>query len=145
MTMVQPEAAQLLYEQGWATRLGIARCDLGMLMTAQEHIAFNQTVNLPAVRAYRRDVEQRTPMVVEALLSEGLDEPVPETRFRQVLEAGMIGSINPCWLERFLMHRSRAWWLSSVIWHQAALLLGEAPWLRRRAGGLLSMTPGGKS
>jgi hypothetical protein len=145
MTMVEHDAPQILYQKGWATRLGIARCDLGVQMTAQEHSTFNDTVNLPAVRAYRRDVEQRNQMVVEALLSEDLDELVQETRFRQVVEAGSIGSINTPWLERFLMHRSRAWWLSSVIWHQAAHLLGEAPWLRRRANVLLSITPIGKS
>ena len=145
MTMVEHDAPQVLYQKGWSTHLGIARCDIGVMMTAQEHSTFNDTVNLPAVRAYRRDVEQRTQMVLETLLSEGLDELVQETRFRQVLEAGIIGSINTSWLERFLMHRSRAWWLSSVIWHQAAHLLGEAPWLRRRAGVLLSMTSIDKS
>jgi len=145
MTIVEHDAPQVLHQKGWSTRLGVARCDIGVLMTAEECSVFNETVDLAAVYAYRSDVEQRTQLVVEELRNENLVALVQETRFRQVLEAGVIGPPDTSWLERYLMNRSRAWWLSSIIWHQAAHLLGEAPRLRHRANVPLSVTPISKS
>ena len=133
-TMLEHNTRQVFEREGWFDRLGIERRDVGMLMGAEECRAFNLRINLPALRIYRTNVEQRTRLTVEALREEDLDELVPAEPFRQILETGVIGDRSAPWLERFLANRSKAWWLSSIIWHQTAYVLGEAAYLRRQAG-----------
>lgn len=133
-TMLEQQPAQVFEQQNWFERLGVARRDVGILMSAQECRAFNLCINLPALRMYRAEVEQRTRLVVENLQAEKLEDLIPAQHFRLVLEAGVIGEQNAPWLERFLANRPKAWWLASIIWHQAAYLLGEAAYLRRQAG-----------
>jgi hypothetical protein len=139
LTMLEREALQVLDQNRLFDRLGVAHRDIGAAMSADECLSFNTTVDLAALRTYYAEVELRTQTVVEALWSEELSELVPETRFRQVMQAGAIGEPDGVWLERFLMNRSKAWWLSSVIWHQTTHLLGEATWLRHQAGAPLNM------
>ncbi|GHO63135.1 hypothetical protein KSC_020270 [Ktedonobacter sp. SOSP1-52] len=133
-TMLQQNTHQVFEQDGWFDRLGVERHGIGMFMGAEECRAFNLRINLPALRLYRTDVEQRTRLTVDALRDEDLDEWVSAQHFRQVLETGVIGEQSAPWLERFLANRPKAWWLSSIIWHQTAYVLGEAASLRRQAG-----------
>ncbi|GHO68412.1 hypothetical protein KSC_073040 [Ktedonobacter sp. SOSP1-52] len=133
-TMLQQNTYQVFEQDGWFDRLGVERHDIGMFMGAEACRAFNLRINLPALRLYRTDVEQRTRLTVDALRDEDLDEWVSAQHFRQVLETGVIGEQSAPWLERFLANRPKAWWLSSIIWHQTAYVLGEAASLRRQAG-----------
>ncbi|GHO84955.1 DinB family protein [Dictyobacter formicarum] len=134
ITMLGHGLPQVLLDKNWVERLGCERRDMGGLMTVEECQAFNATIDPVEVRAYRQDVELRTRLVVESLRSEELDDMVPENHFQQVLATGVLGGHNAIWLERFLQHRSRGWWLSSIIWHQSAYLLGEAAFVRHQTG-----------
>lgn len=133
-TMLEHNARQVFEQDGWFDRLGIERRDVGMLMDAEECRAFNLRIDLSALRMYRTQVEQRTRLTVEALREEDLEELIPAHSFHRVLRTGVIGEQRAPWLERFLANRPQAWWLSSIIWHQTASLLGEAAYLRRQAG-----------
>lgn len=132
VTMLEQDTAQIFEQKGWFTRLEIERRDVGMLMNAEECHAFNYRINLPALYMYRADVEQRTRLVIETSRGKDLEELVEEEHFRRVLDTGVIGNQDAPWLERFLVDRPKVWWLSSIIWHQTAYLLGEAAFLRRQ-------------
>ncbi|HET8842376.1 MAG TPA: DinB family protein [Ktedonobacteraceae bacterium] len=134
VTMLKPGASQIFEQKAWFTSLGVKRRDVGISMSAQECHVFNRSIELPALRLYRQEVEQRTRMLVETLQDMDLEETVQQQHFLCVLETGALGTRSVPWLERFLVDRAKAWWLSSIIWRQTASLLGEGVYLRRHFG-----------
>lgn len=132
LAMVERDAAQVIHREDWRLQLGNPSLDLGVLMSVEERRAFNNQINGAALRRYRTAVGQRTHSCIEMLPTGSLADIVPEEHFRRIIVGGLSSGTRLSWLERFLANRSRAWWLSSVIWFQSAVLLGEARHLRQQ-------------
>jgi hypothetical protein len=143
LTMLERDASQVVHREDWRLQLGNPSLDLGVLMSVEERCAFNNQINGAALRRYRTAVGQRTHHCIERLPTGSLADIVSEEHFRQVIAGGLPSVARNFWLERFLASRPRAWWLSSVIWFQAAVLLGEARQLRQQIHPFFShLSPG---
>jgi hypothetical protein len=68
-----------------------------------------------------------------------LEDVVDEAHLRQVFAQGIVGNERARWVEQFFAKRTKAWWLSFVIWHSAEHLFGEALCVRSQAGIALGM------
>lgn len=132
LTMVEPEGSQVIHRENCCLHLGNPSLDLGVLMSVEERRTFNRQINGTTLHKYRTAVRQRTHHCIEMLPTDALAATVSEEHFRRVIAEGLPSIARVPWLERFLASRSRAWWLSSVIWFQSAVLLGEARQLRQQ-------------
>ena len=63
-----------VFDDGWARRMNVARCDMGTGMTADEVAELTGRAAVAAVRAYRSAVGRRTREVVRGLRPEAWDE-----------------------------------------------------------------------
>jgi hypothetical protein len=122
VNMVVTTGQQVL-DDGWSSRFGLDRVDVGHAMTGDELTEFAARADIAAVRAYRDAVGLKTRAVVAALNAAGWDEPVSPADAARV----------PDWFTVFV-GQSRSFELgTSAITHNA-IHLGEAVTLRRLAG-----------
>jgi hypothetical protein len=63
-----------------------------------------------------------------------LGSVVDESHLHELFEQGIIDNKRARWVEQFFAKRTKAWWLSFVIWHSAEHLYGEALCVRSQAG-----------
>jgi hypothetical protein len=110
-------------DEGWTSRLGVLRTDVGNGMTEDELNEFARHVDVAAVHAYRDAVGLRTRDVVATLGSASWGEPVSPADAARV----------PDWFKVFV-GQSRALELgTSAITHNA-IHLGEAVTIRSLTG-----------
>lgn len=82
--------SQVLHTQNWLKRLNITARDTGNAMDAAETAAFNRSIDIAALRAYRLAVGRRTRAIAQRLTPSQLRQPVDPARIRLVLEQGAV-------------------------------------------------------
>jgi len=116
-------AGQQVLDQGWSSRLGVLRTDVGSGMTEDELTEFATSADIAAIRAYRDAVGRRTRDVVEALGPASWAELVSPADAARA----------PDWFKVFV-GQPRAFELgTSAITHNA-IHLGEAVTIRSLVG-----------
>jgi hypothetical protein len=111
-------------DEGWFSRLGVTRTDVGNGMTEDELSEFAARVDVAAVRAYRDAVGLRTRDVVATLAPARWVEPV------SAVDAARV----PEWFTVF-EGQSRAFELATSAITHNAMHLGEAVTIRSLAAG----------
>jgi DinB superfamily len=132
-TLIQHDRSQILDEE-WLSRMNVPRRDVGTGMTREECTTFNQTVNIPELRAYWIAVGQAVREVAKSISADELSEPVDKTRLYQMLDDGSIANERAKWLPSFLEGKNKGWFLSMAVWHMAEHLLGGVVCVRRVSG-----------
>jgi hypothetical protein len=123
---------QVLDEEDWRARLGVARGDIGTGMGGAAVDDFCTRIDVPALRAYRAAVGRRTREVVPALPEMLLREPVPQARLATAFDAGAIAE-EGAWVKRFWQDKPGIFFLWLATGHNY-LHLGEAYVARSQAG-----------
>jgi hypothetical protein len=102
-------------EEGWLTRLGVARRDVGTGMTDAEVDELSARIDLDALRGYWDAVTRRTPEIVASQRGGDLGAVVSEAQVRRVcLDEGAVAP-GAEWLTEFWAKgRSRAWILAQT-------------------------------
>jgi len=119
-------------DDGWLRRLNLSSSQMGTGMTDDEVSDFSTRVDIPALRAYRVAVGQRTREVVPRLLPGQLDEVVEASHLGAVPN-GAIGERGR-WLEKFWQGKTKGWFLSWLVLGHGAMHLGEAVCVRTQLG-----------
>jgi hypothetical protein len=81
---------QLLLRAGWHEKLGAAACDTGNAMPPAAIAQFSAEIDLPALRAYRSAVGQRTREILQQQPEGALRQPVDPDQLRQILLDGAV-------------------------------------------------------
>jgi len=103
---------QVLAEEHWPDRLGVARRDVGSGMTAAEVESLSGRIDVSALRAYARAVADRTRAVARGLTSTAWEEIVPPERIRAVVEEEALLVDAGRWVEEFWARgHPRGWYL----------------------------------
>jgi hypothetical protein len=139
MAVLDVEGQQALDQDDWAGRMNLQRRDVGTGMTVADCATFNAQIDIGGLWAYWRVVGQRTHDLAASLHPQDLDAVVDEAHLRQVFAQGIICNERARWVEQFFANRTKAWWLSFVIWHNAEHLFGEALCLRSHIGFALGL------
>src|SRR5262245_43902464 len=103
---------QVLTEDGWLERLGVARRDVGSGMASPDVDALSASIDTAALRGYARAVAERTRAVAGSLASTAWEAIVPEARVRGVVadEALLVDAGR--WVEDFWARgHGRGWYL----------------------------------
>jgi hypothetical protein len=132
-TLIDTSRPQVL-DQQWLARIKVSRLDVGTGMTREECTGFNQSVDVPGLRAYWEAVGNAVREVAQSVPAEDLTKPVDNARLYRMLEDGTIGNERAQWLPSFLEGKSKGWFLSMAIWHTAEHLLGGVVCVRRVSG-----------
>ena len=132
-TLIQEHRPQIL-DDGWIARLNVSRRDVGTGMTREECTAFNEAIDLPAVKAYWEAVGEAVRAVARSIPTEQLTMPVDVARLRRMKEDGTLANERAMWLPSFLEGKNKAWFLSMAVWHTAEHLLGGVVCVRRVSG-----------
>lgn len=77
-------------------------------MTRDECTTFNETVNIPELRAYWGAVGDAVREVARSVPVAVLSEPVDQARLYQMLEDGSIGNERARWVPSFLEGKTKA-------------------------------------
>ena len=102
-------------EDGWLTRLGVGRRDVGTGMSDAEVDDFSARVDLEGLRGYWDAVCRRTPDVVASLRGADLDAVVPRERVERVAADEAAVAPGAEWLTEFWAGgRTRAWVLAQT-------------------------------
>jgi hypothetical protein len=115
---------QVLTEEGWLDRLGVARRDVGSGMSSADVDALGARIDTEALRGYARAVAERTRGVAGSLAPAAWEEVVPADRIHHVVadEALLVDAGR--WVEDFWARgHARGWYLL-----QTALLHPYAHW-----------------
>ena len=112
-------AGQQVLDDGWSSRLGVLRTDVGHGMTEEELTAFAASADIGAIRAYRDAVARRTRDVVTAL------EPARWAELVSPADAARV----PDWFKVFV-GQPRAFELGTAAISHNALHIGEAATIR---------------
>ena len=103
-------------------------------MTRDECTTFNQSVDVPAVKAYGADRISDGVPIARSLPTEELSAPVDVKRLHRMKDDGTLANERAMWLPSFLEGKSKAWFLSMAVWHTAEHLLGGVVCVRRVSG-----------
>jgi len=123
-------AGQQVLDEGWSSRLGIVRTDVGNGMAEDELTEFATSADVTAIRAYRDAVGRRTRDVVKTLGPASWAELVSPADVARV----------PDWFKAFV-GQPRAFELgTSAITHNA-IHLGEAVTIRSLVAGARGLEP----
>ena len=102
-------------EEGWLTRLGVGRRDVGTGMSDAEVDELSARIDLNALRGYWEAVTARTLATVETLRGSDLEAPVAGERVRSVVLSEDVVASGAEWLTDFWAGgRSRAWVLAQT-------------------------------
>ena len=116
-------AGQQVLDEGWSSRLGVRRTDVGNGMTEDELTEFAARIDIGAVRAYRDAVGLKTRDVVTTLAPAGWADIVSTADAARV----------PDWFKVFVGQPRALELGTSAITHNA-IHLGEAVTIRSLAG-----------
>jgi len=116
-------AGRQVLDEGWSSRLGIVRTDVGNGMAENELTEFATTADVAAFRAYRDAVGRRTRDIVQAL------EPARWTEVVSPADAARA----PDWFKVFVGQPRALELGTSAITHNA-IHLGEAATIRSLVG-----------
>src|SRR5262245_59639986 len=120
---------QVLAEEGWLDRLGVARRDVGSGMASADVDALSVRIDTEALRGYARAVAERTCAVASSLAPGAWAEVVPEARVRGVVADEVLLVDAGRWVEDFWARgHARGWYLL-----QTALLHPYAHWFEAMA------------
>ena len=120
---------QVLTDEGWLDRLGVARRDVGSGMASPEVEALSARIDTAALRGYARAVADRTRSVASSLSPAAWDEVVPADRIRGVVADEALLVDTGRWVEEFWARgHARGWYLL-----QTALLHPYAHWFEAMA------------
>jgi hypothetical protein len=132
-TLIKNDRSQVMDEE-WLKRMNVSRRDLGTGMTRDECTTFNETVNIPELRAYWIAVGDAVREVAKSVPVAELSEPVDRARLYQMLDDGSIANERAKWVPSFLEGKTKGWFLSMAVWHMAEHLLGGVVCVRRVSG-----------
>ena len=124
---------QVIEEDNWMERLGLARADIGTGMTDDEVSDFSARVDIAGLRAYRAAVGRRTREVVQALAPDAWERPISDDDLERAVAAGLIGE-NAGWVQGFWAGKTTAWFISWLAGGHSYWHLGEAMCVRSQAG-----------
>jgi hypothetical protein len=120
---------QVLADEGWLDRLGVARRDVGAGMASSDVDALSAAIDPEALRGYARAVAARTLAVAGALAPAAWEDAVPPERIRSVVadEALLVDAGR--WVADFWARgHPRGWYLL-----QTALLHPYGHWFEALA------------
>ena len=132
-TLIQENRTQVL-DDGWVARLRVPRRDVGTGMTREECTAFNQSIDVGALRAYWDAVGDAVRQVALSVPTHELADTVDAIRLHRMKQDGTLGNERAMWLPSFLEGKNKAWFLSMAVWHTAEHLLGGVVCVRRVSG-----------
>jgi hypothetical protein len=102
-------------DDGWLSRLGVDRRDVGTGMSDAEVDELSARIDLDALRGYWDAVTRRTPDVVASVRGSDLDAVVPKDRVERVALAEAAVAPGAEWLTGFwAAGRTRAWVLAQT-------------------------------
>jgi hypothetical protein len=90
MNILVAGTPQVLLRDGWLELIKSPVCDTGNAMDVSNIAAFNNLIDLQALRAYRLAVGIRTQEIAKQLQPSDLTRKVEPSRIRQVLEEGAV-------------------------------------------------------
>ncbi len=90
MNILVAGSPQILHQDNWFERLGVAARDTGNEMDAQGVVDLSAAIDIEALRAYRVAVGRGTREVVIQLVPEELKQKVDPARLQQVLDEGAV-------------------------------------------------------
>jgi hypothetical protein len=91
--------AQLFHLEPWPQRLGVPFVETGNAMTPAEIAALSAGLDMPALRAYRLAVGQRTRHIVAQIRPADLKKKIDPSRLEQVLADGAVVEATRSMLE----------------------------------------------
>jgi len=120
---------QVLTDEAWLDRLGVARRDVGSGMPSTDVDALSARIDTEALRGYARAVAERTRAVAGSLAPAAWDEVVPPDRIHHVVADEALLVDAGLWVEDFWARgHARGWYLL-----QTALLHPYAHWFEAMA------------
>lgn len=134
INVIVAERAQVWDEGEWGAKLKVARRDIGSGMTYEEVEAFNTSVNVKALLAYREAVGRRTQAVVRELPLTRLAESIDSVVIERLNAAGAFAP-QAAFVARRWEGRAKEYTLMQSILAYAFVHLGECEVLR----GILGM------
>jgi hypothetical protein len=90
MNLLVAGRPQILHGDDWLERMRMAVGHTGNAMDEQEVAALSATIDVAALRAYRRAVGRATREIVQQLQPEALKQKVEPSRLQQVLDEGAV-------------------------------------------------------
>lgn len=90
MNVLLAGAPQVLYEGNWLAQMRVDKPETGNAMSPAEIVQFSETVDMPALRAYRAAVGLRTRQVVVQVAPGGFTQKVQPERLLCLLEQGAV-------------------------------------------------------
>jgi hypothetical protein len=107
------DGTQILFKEGWPSRLNVSLQDIGTGMADDEVSNFSTQVDLEALRAYRAAVGRQTLDVVRDLHPQDLDDVLDSAQLRRVIEEGALGE-NADWVGEYWRGKTRGWCLAKL-------------------------------
>jgi len=90
LSMLIAGEEQLLVQDGWRDKLGVAVQDTGNGMESAALVLFSRQINIPQLLAYRQAVARRTRLIVQGMTPQELNRKVDPARLQRVLAAGAV-------------------------------------------------------
>ena len=118
-----------VFDEAWASRLGVRRWDIGTGMTEDEVRDLAGSLNVAAARAYRSAVGRRTRDIVTLLPLSVWEEIIAAADTTRAAQAGAFGP-HAAWVEMAWQNMSRATRLGAAAISHNAMHLGEAATIR---------------
>ena len=125
--------AQVIEEDGWIERLGLAREDIGTGMSDDEVDDFSAGVEIGALREYRAAVGRRTREVAHSMKPDAWEQTAKAQDIERATAAGLIGP-NADWVKQFWQGKTMSWFMSWLAAGHNYLHLGEGLSVRSQAG-----------
>lgn len=133
VNVIVAEREQVWDEGAWSKKLNVTRRDLGSGMSYEEVNAFNETVDVGALLAYREAVGRRTQAVVRESRLEVLAEPIDAAVVKRLYAAGAFGP-QAEFVARRWEGRAKEYTLMQTVLAHAFVHLGECEVLRGLLG-----------
>jgi DinB superfamily len=122
-----------VFEDGWATRLGVSRPDFGIGMTSPEVTELTKQIELGALREYRDAVGRRTRELISAFEPHDWEGEVTAAAVDRAAASGAFGVRREA-LTKAFPGRPRAAVLSGIALFHSAGHMGEAATVRTAGG-----------
>ena len=90
MNLLVAGSPQVLIQDNWLEKLGVAVRDTGNTMDLPEIVAFSSAIDFKALRAYRMAVGRRTQKIASQLGLEELKQKVDPARLKLVVDQGAV-------------------------------------------------------
>jgi hypothetical protein len=90
MNLLVAGSPQILLQEDWLERMEILVRDTGNAMDTTGVVELSATINVPAMRAYRRSVGRRTRTIVKHLEPQELQQKIEPARLREMTTQGAV-------------------------------------------------------